>query len=263
MSFQPTLPLSGFAGWGVLKRTMPAQQAAFQANSAVQRDEAYFREKIGKIDTAEQLVSDRRLLTIALGAYGLDSDINNKFFVRKVLEEGTLKEGALANRLADKQYLRFSAAFGFGDFKVPRNKLSDFADKTLALYRTRQFEAAVGAQNDTYRLALNAERELPALARRDMSEDAKWFTIMGNPPLREVVQTALGLPKSFSSLDLDKQLETFKRRAETSLGESSPNQFADAKKLEKLVRTFLLRAEVVNSTQTQSSGSLALELLRR
>ena len=262
MSFQPTLALAGFAGWNVLKRTMPTQQAAFQANVAVQRDEAYFRSKIGKVDTAEQLVSDRRLLRVALGAYGLDNDINNKFFIRKVLEDGTLKEGALSNRLADKQYLKFSAAFGFGDFKVPRVKLSDFADKTLGLYRTRQFEAAVGEQNNTYRLALNAERELPLLARRGISDTAKWFTIMGNSPLREVVQTALGLPRSFASLDLDKQLAVFQKRAEAAFGSSSPDQFAVPETLDKLVRTFLLRAEVVDTASVASPSSLALQLLR-
>lgn len=229
----------------------------------MQRDAAYFREKIGTIDTAEQLVSDRRLLRVALGAYGLENDINNKFFIRKVLEDGTLKEGALANRLADKQYLKLSAAFGFGDFKVPRSKLSDFADKTLELYRTRQFEAAVGEQNDSYRLALNAERELPLLARRDISEEAKWFTIMGNAPLREVVQTALGLPKSFTSLDLDRQLDVFKNRARASFGSSDPKQFGEPKTMEKLVRSFLLRAELANSTPVASSSSLALQLLQR
>ena len=87
---------------------------------------------------------------MALTAYGLEGDINNKAFIRKVLEDGTLKEGALANRLADKQYQKLSAAFGFGDFPVPRSKLSDFADKTLALYRTRQFETAVGNRTTTF-----------------------------------------------------------------------------------------------------------------
>ena len=43
MSFQPVLPMSGFAGWSFLKRTMARQQVAQQAVPAQQRDEAYFR----------------------------------------------------------------------------------------------------------------------------------------------------------------------------------------------------------------------------
>ncbi len=116
MTFQPVIPFGGFAGWAFLKRTLPAQQAALQATPANQRDEEYFRANIGKIKSADELISDRRLLQVALTAYGLEGDINNKAFIRKVLSDGTLSENALSNRLADKQYQKLSAAFGFGDF---------------------------------------------------------------------------------------------------------------------------------------------------
>jgi hypothetical protein len=262
MTFQPVIPFGGFAGWAFLKRTMATQQAALQASSTNQRDEAYFREKIGKIETAEDLVSDRRLLRVALTAYGLEGDINNKAFIRKVLEDGTLKEGALSGRLANKQYEKFSAAFGFGDFSVPRSQLSDFADKTLALYQARQFESAVGEQNNGFRLALNTERELGSLAAKSGSEDTKWFTVMGNAPLRQTFQTALGLPSSFASIDLDQQLSVLKSRAESLFGDDSISQFTDPDKMTKLVRTYLARSEISNIASPTASASVALQLLR-
>ncbi|MGB4827884.1 MAG: DUF1217 domain-containing protein [Paracoccaceae bacterium] len=262
MTFQPVIPFGGFAGWAFLKRTMTTQQAALQASSTNQRDEAYFREKIGKIETADDLVSDRRLLRVALTAYGLEGDINNKAFIRKVLEDGTLKEGALSGRLANKQYEKFSAAFGFGDFSVPRSQLSDFADKTLALYQARQFESAVGEQNNGFRLALNTERELGSLAAKSGSEDTKWFTVMGNAPLRQTFQTALGLPSSFASIDLDQQLSVLKSRAESLFGDDSISQFTDPDKMTKLVRTYLARSEISNIASPTASASVALQLLR-
>ncbi len=262
MTFQPVIPFGGFAGWAFLKRTMATQQAALQASSTNQRDEAYFREKIGNIETADDLVSDRRLLRVALTAYGLEGDINNKAFIRKVLEDGTLKEGALSGRLANKQYEKFSAAFGFGDFSVPRSQLSDFADKTLALYQARQFESAVGEQNNGFRLALNTERELGSLAAKSGSEDTKWFTVMGNAPLRQTFQTALGLPSSFASIDLDQQLSVLKSRAESLFGDDSISQFTDPDKMTKLVRTYLARSEISNIASPTASASVALQLLR-
>lgn len=262
MTFQPVIPFGGFAGWAFLKRTMATQQAALQASSTNQRDEAYFREKIGKIETADDLVSDRRLLRVALTAYGLEGDINNKAFIRKVLDDGTLKEGALSGRLANKQYEKFSAAFGFGDFSVPRSQLSDFADKTLALYQARQFESAVGEQNNGFRLALNTERELGSLAAKSGSEDTKWFTVMGNAPLRQTFQTALGLPSSFASIDLDQQLSVLKSRAESLFGDDSISQFTDPDKMTKLVRTYLARSEISNIASPTASASVALQLLR-
>ena len=263
MSFTPAIPVGGYAGWAFLKRTMPAQTAAFVGSSGIKRDEDYFRAKIGKIDTAEQLVSDRRLMRVALGAFGLDSDINNQFFIRKVLEEGTLKTGTLANRLADKQYQKLSAAFGFGDFATPSTKISTFADKILAAYQARQFEVAVGAQNPDMRLALNLQRELPAIANKSGStETAKWFTVMGNAGLRRVFEKALGLPAGLGALDLDQQLGTFKEKARAQLGSDAMAQFSDPAAVDGLLRRFLLRSEADSFAQA-GSGNSALQLMQQ
>lgn len=263
MSFQPVLPLTGYTGWGFLKRTMVRQQAVQQALPAQQRDEAYFRDRIGKADTAEKLVNDKRLLRIALTAFGLEGDVNSKAFIQKILEGGTLKEGSLANKLADKQYQKLSAAFGYGDFSVPRTKLSTFADEILGQFRTRSFETAVGEQNNTYRLAMNAERELPALAAKTTSATAKWYTVLGNAPLREVMQTALGLPKSFSSIDIDQQVTVLKARAEAAFGSSDLAQFKDMGKMEALTRHFLLQSEIQGQAVASSPAARALALLQR
>lgn len=263
MSFQPVLPLGGYAGWGFLKRTMARQQALQQAAPVQQRDEAYFRDRIGKVTTAEQLVADKRLLRISLAAFGLQGDVNSKAFIQKILEGGTLKEGSLANKLADKQYLKLSAAFGFGDFSVPRTKLSTFPDEIMTRFRARSFEAAVGDQNNSYRLALNAEREIPLLAQKTSSETAKWYAVLGNAPLREVLQTALGLPKSFASIDIDQQVSVLKTRAEAAFGAGTVSQFTDPGKMEALVRRFVLRAEIQAQGPSSSPASVALVLLQR
>lgn len=262
MSYAPIVPIGGYAGWTFLKRTMPAQKAAFEAASTLKRDEDYFRAKIGTIKTADALVADRRLLGVALGAFGLDADINNKFFIKKVLQDGTLNTGALSNKLADKQYQAFSAAFGFGDYTIPRTQLSDFADKILTAYKTRQFETAVGDQNDDMRLAMNAERELATLAKRTISEDAKWFNVMGSAPLRQVFEKAFGLPSSFASIDLDQQLDTFKKKATQFFGDSSIKQFSSTDKVDGLVRQFMVRSDTSASISPTARGAGALQLLQ-
>lgn len=262
MNYTPAIPLGGYAGWAFLTRTRAAQMEAFVSSPTLQRDEVYFRDRIGGISTAEDLVADRRLLSVALGAFGLEGDIDSKYFIRKVLEDGTLDPDALANKLADKRYLEFSKAFGFGDYTTPRTKLSDFADTILEGYRTRSFEAAVGEQSDEMRLALNAQRELVTLAGRSLTDDARWFSVMGSAPLREVFQTALGLPSAFAAIDLDQQLATFRDRAESVLGSSEISMFGDPGKIEELIRGFLLRAEARSNTTIYSAQSTALTLLQ-
>jgi hypothetical protein len=262
MSFAPILPSGGYTGWTFLRRTLDSQTAALAANPTNLRDEAYFRERIGSIGTAAELVADRRLLQTALQAFGLEGDINNRFFIRKVLEDGTLNPEALSNRLADKRYQKLSAAFGFGDFSTPRTRLSDFADGILAKGRVRQFEAAVGAQDGDLRLVLNARRELAELARKGSSETSKWFEVMGSIPLRQVFEKAFGLPQGFGRLDLDRQLDTLRTRAQAAFGSDSVRQFQDPARQEDLFRRFLLRAEA-DAFRASGAGSAALALLQQ
>jgi len=262
MTFQPIVPLTGFAGFAFLQRTLEAQQDAFDQSSVVQRDTDYFLEKIETIDSAEDLINDRRLLSVALGAFDLTDDINNKFFLQKILEEGIIDPDALANKLADTRYQEFAKAFGFGDFDTPNTKLSTFGADIVNRYQTVQFEVAIGTQNDDFRLALNATRSLSDIATDDLSLDGKWFTIMGNAPLRNVFETAFGLPSSFSQLDLDKQVETFKDKANSRFGSNDPEIFADTVVREDLVRLFLLQSEVAALNTQQSSRNIALQLLQ-
>ena len=143
-----------------------------------------------------------------------------------------------------------------------RTAISTFPDEVLAQYRARSFETAVGEQNNTYRLAMNAEREIPALAAKTNSENAKWYTVLGNAPLREVIQTALGLPKSFSSIDIDQQVGVLKKRTEAAFGSSDLAQFKDPTKMEALTRRFLLQAEMQGQAAASSPAARALTLLR-
>lgn len=261
MSFQPILPLGGLAGWAFLKRTQDRQQTAFEATPELTRDTDYFKAKISEINSAEELVEDRRLLKVALGAFGLSDDLNNRFFIRKILEEGTLSDDSFANKMTDSRYKELSAAFGFGDFDIPRTKISDFGDKIVESYLERSFEVAVGKQDDSMRLAMNAERELAKLADKDISADAKWYLVMGSSPLREVFETAFALPSGFGQLDLDQQLEVFRDKTTSLLGNGNIDQFTDTETTDALIERYLLMSQISN-TSTTSSAQIALTLLQ-
>ncbi len=261
MSYTPVLPFGGYAGWSLLNRTMGRQMAAFTASADIQRNETYFREKIGSIRTAEDLVSDRRLLSVALGAFGLEGDINNKHFILKVLNEGTLDSKSLANTLSDKSYLKLSEAFGFGDFSVPRTQLSDFADEILQKYESRQFEAAVGAADDSLRLALSARRELPEIAAKQSTQRAGWYAVIGSRPMSSFLQTALGLPSEVAALNVDQQVEIYQKKAFEVFGTSDLAVISGAESFEKLNRIYFARAQI-SEISLQSPGAVALALLQ-
>ena len=263
MTFQPVVPIGGFAGWSFLTRTRDSQQEAFNNSSVIQRNVAYFEENIGKVTSAEQLVGDRQLLEVALGAFGLDEDINNKYFIQKVLEDGTLDDTALANRLSDTRYAALTEAFGFGDFSIPRTVLSDFPTEISDKYKDRQFEIAVGNADQNMRLALALDRGIDEiLSSGTTTDDGRWFQVMGQPPIREVFETALGLPSSFGALDLDLQLSGFRDRLDSRFGDGEISQFSDPEKREELVRLFLVQSDISATSASFSGSSAALTLLQ-
>ena len=261
MNFRPVLPASGLAGWQFLQRTLPAQRESFSEAPALRRDTDHFEARIAEIGSARELVEDRRMLRVALGAFGLQDDLNNRFFIRKVLEDGATRGDALANRLTDTRYREMAAAFGFDSAGPPATREPGFGARVTARYREQQFQRAVGEQDADMRLAMNAVQELPRIAESGSTENARWLRIMGNPPLRAVVEAALGLPQSFGRLDLDRQLETLRNGARERLGISETADLADPKIRDELIRAFWVRKQI-EGLQTTTPGSVALTLLQ-
>lgn len=261
MSFVPALAGGGYLGWMMLKRSGNVQKSVYANQAVIKRDEAYFREKIGTIKTAEQLTSDRRLLSVALGAFGLSDDINSRFSIRKVLEDGTITTGALASRLSDRRYHALSAAFGFGDSNTPATQISTFADKIISQWKERGFETAVGQVDETLRLAMNAERELPVIANSSASEATQWYNVMGQRPLRQIFETVFNLPTAFGLLDVEKQKNILSQKAASIFGDSSVKQFSDPAKMENLLRRYLVKSQVNQSGGQSAPGSAALMIL--
>ena len=259
--FQPIVPDTGLVAWRFLQRTYDSQLETFQRNVTLQRDADYFRETIGTVTRAEDLVKDRLLLGVALGAFGLQDDIDNRYFIRKILEEGTGSDDALAVRLADTRYRDLSDAFGYGpgmDLQVGR---PGFAEGIVARYEANAFEVAAGEQNPSMRVALYGQRALEDLATEDGSVNKKWYTLMGDPPMRQLMEKALSLPSSVGQIDIDRQLGIFKERARAIFGSDDPAIFAEKEVREKAITRFLLREQVEALGTGLDGNAIALTLL--
>ncbi|EAR50742.1 flagellar protein, putative [Oceanicola granulosus HTCC2516] len=262
MSFQPVLPLAGYAGYRFLARTLEVQQAAYAASAPIERATESFREKVPQITSIDDLLDDRQAMQVVLGAFGLDDDIDSAAFVRKVLEEGTVAPDSFAIRLSDKRYLQLADALGFGDLGgAGKTQWLGFADVIVARYEARQFERAVGEQDEQLRIALSVSRGVEEVLQGQDGRTARWFAIMGNAPLRSVFETALGFSSSFGSIDLDQQLEQFQERTESVLGSGDPADFENEAVQEKLIRLYMVRTEMAAS-QSLSGAAAALTLLQ-
>jgi hypothetical protein len=262
IGFQPIVPQTGYVGWRFLERTAETQRVAFEKSPELLRDLEYFKENISKATTAEDLVNDRRLLKVALGAFGLEDDLDKRAYVLKALVEGTDADDSFANRMVDKRYQELSKAFGYGNQFGARVARSDFVESIIAPCKVQKFEVAVGKSDESMRLAMVFVREIGEFANSDSADDSAWFKVMGNPPLRQIFETAFGLPKSFGLLDVDKQRDIFREKARKLFGDSSLAVFKEDENVDKMLRTFFVRKQISESSGAGVPGTTALTLLR-
>jgi hypothetical protein len=257
MSFQPTLPLGGLAGWSLLTRTKPRQLEAFAAAPERTTAVTRFEKQFPKLTTAQDLVQDRATLRIVLSAFGLEDDVQNRAFIQRVIETGTSGRDSLANRLADKRYFALASALAHLAPGGGGKPAADLTETLIANHNQRRFEVAVGEQNQSFRLAMAAERELPGLLTSFRSDQARWFGLLGNPPLRKVIETALGLPKEFGALPLDQQVTRLQAASQNRFGFSTVAELAAPETLGRVVERFLIMSEI-QAGVTRFSPALAL-----
>ncbi len=162
MTFSPIIFGNGIAGHAFLVRTRVTQQALFENGPQVQRDITGFKDRIEKVGSADALLDDRTLLRVALGAVGLDDDINNRAFLKKALESDLTDSTSFANRLADKRYLALAKTFDFANPNGPglgpiqdensvAARLRDIPDPRVLLADTQLLRAtlaSVGLEKD-------------------------------------------------------------------------------------------------------------------
>ncbi|MDT1061440.1 DUF1217 domain-containing protein [Paracoccus sp. CPCC 101403] len=260
MTYQVQVGQGGYTGWKLLERTAETQRATLARDPEILRSRTYFAEKLPQVKTADQMVSDYRLLNVALRAFGLEADMKNRLFIKKVLEADPNDSNSIVNRLSDKRYLNLNKALGMGQAGGATESAADVG-AILDLYVSKTFERNIGDRYQEIELALNARRELPALAESGSSDNTKWYQILGSQPLRKIFEGAFGLGSTFGRLPVDRQVDEMKTRLEKMTGSSSVAQFAEPEKLENLLKTYLLRSSI-NSGASATPYSAALTILR-
>jgi Protein of unknown function (DUF1217) len=123
-----------------LKQSMTrvAQQADVSGNAA------YYKANIGKVKTVDDFMKNDRLYHYAMKAYGLEDMIYAKAFMKKVLQSDLTDPNSYANKLVDKRYQEFAAAFSFASSDKAVAQSANQTDEMIGLYTatvTRQVDA--------------------------------------------------------------------------------------------------------------------------
>jgi hypothetical protein len=242
-----------FAARGELATVYNKAQHEVPKNYAIQADIAgvdpeseyvknetnFYLANIGKVKSVGELMANQRLLTFAMAAYGLDSATENMDYIEEILDGGTRDPQSPANLAADKSYTAFVAAFDFEGLGETATTSSRAQQPAVEKFLRQTLEEDAGKQNEGVRLALYFERKAPELT--------DFYQVLADPALAKVIRTALGLPASFASADIDKQVQLFESRLDIA-------DFADPEALGKFLTRFTSLWEVDNPTSTAQTS---------
>jgi hypothetical protein len=85
--------------------------AQFQKWPSYAQSVTYYRDNITKVTSVDDLLNNRKLLTVALSAFQLEGSIDQQGLLRKLLTQDPTATGSLAQQLLDPRFKQFAQAF--------------------------------------------------------------------------------------------------------------------------------------------------------
>lgn len=105
--------INTYTSYQLIARNLPKAIDRVEAQPVVKRETEYYLANITKVKSIEEFVENDRLFKYAMKAFGLGDMDYAKAFMIKALKEGVSDPDSFANKLTDKRYAQFVAAFDF------------------------------------------------------------------------------------------------------------------------------------------------------
>jgi Protein of unknown function (DUF1217) len=233
-------PLSTTSTYISIENNLASYQKMTANQPAVKTATEYYQANIGKVTTVAQFVSNYRLLSYALQAYGLGNQINNKALITKVLEQGTTSSKALANTLPNVNWKKFAEAFNFSATGSSSPTSSTSVSTTVADYTEQQLETNEGASDPGVQLALYFKRVAPTVT--------SGYSILADSNLLQVVQSIFKLAPTDNASEIDKEATEIEKLVPTS-------DLQNPTKLEQLTVRFTAAYDTGDDSLTVESGN--------
>ncbi len=251
--------LSTIADYTRISKDMGKSLALTANKPDVARENDYFLANIRKVKSIDAFLKDYRLYSYAMKAYGLSDMTYAKAFMRKALTEGVSNPKSFANKLSDPRYREFVSAFNFAALGSIATQTAAATTGTATLYVRQTLEQQAGDDNEGVRLALYFTRKAASIKNP--------YQILADKALTQVAQTALGLPSTVSSGDIDSQATMLKKMINIA-------DFQDPAKVTRFVQRFAAMwdaTEAANNTASspamvlfgQSSTTMDIDMLSK
>ncbi|WP_416798369.1 DUF1217 domain-containing protein [Ciceribacter azotifigens] len=210
-----------------------------KAKTAAEEETKYYQKKIQSIRTVDDLLADRRVVDVVLGAYGFDPANVSDEFLKQIFSSDLEDKKSFVNQQTDEDWAELVASFNFdGEGNLTRETVGTVQQRGTALetanmYLRQSLEESEGESNQGVRLALYFERMAPTLTDP--------YALIADSALLEVFRVTYGFSSEFSSMDVDMQAKIVEKNLDLS-------EMQDPAKVKRLLQRFTAMYDIENST---------------
>ncbi|WP_441236357.1 DUF1217 domain-containing protein [Bradyrhizobium sp. 930_D9_N1_4] len=173
-----------YFSYSYITRNLKQSLTRVEQQPDVAREAAYYKANIGKVKTVDDFMKDYRLYHYATKAYGLEDMAYAKAFMKKVLESDLSDPTSFVNKLVDKRYQEFAAAFSFNGTATPVAQSDNQTDEMIGLYTATKKNQVDAIADDTNYYST----EIGNITSADQ--------LLNNDRLRNYVFSAYGIDQS-------------------------------------------------------------------
>ncbi|MEM9810301.1 MAG: DUF1217 domain-containing protein [Pseudomonadota bacterium] len=195
----------------------------------VERETDYFRDTIGEVESADDLLADFRLYRFAMTAFDLSETLESRAIVQRVLSENPQDQDALSRRLQDSRFRTMATSFDLGKLQTLSPQVESLIEQRAQQPSFLRPAIEPTATNEGLRLAADFLDTAETLT--------SWDQVLNDDNLSEVVFTALDIPIEIQLADDDELIEELEKRYDIA-------DFQMARKREDFAKLFARQYDV-------------------
>jgi hypothetical protein len=197
---------------------------------------ANFTQAVSSAKSMTQLLANPAFMNVLLNANGMSDQIGYTALATKALTSDLKDPNSLANKLADTRWKTLAGDYDFSDAGLAALQKPGALSAITASYTTATWQASQDSVTPGLSSALLFKTQAASITSVDQ--------ILGDMTMRNVVTTALGIPKEIAFQSINAQEQAISTRVDIT-------KFQDPKFVDTFVQQFL----IANAAATSSSSS--------
>ena len=197
----------------------------------------YYRERLGEIETVDEIVADARLVEFIAISEGMTYEDMADGVLGLLLRSDLDDPTSYANSFEDVRYQKIAGSFSFDEMgRIEQSSLLGVQSErglveTEHLYVTQSIEEEAGETEVGARLALYFARMAPTIT--------SVYELLADEALGQFIRTTLSLAEETASADIDKQAQLIESRLEIQ-------DLQDSEKVDEMINRFLVLYDLEN-----------------